>query len=416
MTSRERVKKAINREEPDRVPIDVGGTKVTGIHMDAYIELNRYLGIEAEPPKVYEQFVMIARVEEQVRARLHSDVIEIENPSETWGYKNSGWKTWVNGKGNTVLTPSRFNPEREDGTNYFIIKDHNGNIVAHMPPDGLYFERRCSTEFSDEIDRIDPEEWKKTLPVYTDAELREMENTAAFLYNNTEYSLHGGCLRGRMGSSGIFAGLNISDWMIMLILDPDYIYSILQASAENAVENLKLYLQAVGKYIDTVMVCGTDFGSQRSELINPDIFRDIYVPNIKRMNDYVHRNSGVKTMFHSCGSIRNLIPHFIDGGVDIINPVQAEAAGMDPGELKKQFGDKIVFWGGASDPQSVFVNGSPEQVREQVKNRILAFAKGGGYVCAPIHNIQYGVPPANIAALADAALEFGRYPLYRNRS
>ena len=411
MTSRERILKAINYEEPDRVPIDIGGTKVTGIHMDEYIELGRYLGVDVEPPKVYEQFVMLARVDESIRRRLHADVLEIENPIETWGYHNSGWKTWVDGKGNSVLVPHAFRVEKDEKAKYYFIKDNDGNTLACMPLDGLYFERYCSTALSDEIQKIDPGEWKKTLPLYTDEDLRTMEKTAKFYYESTEYSLHGGFLKGKMGSSGIFAGLNISDWMVLLILDPDYIFSILRASAEKAVENLEMYLQAVGKYIDTIFVCGTDFGSQRSEIISPAIFEKIYAPNMKLMNDYVHQNSKIKTMYHSCGSIRNLIRHYINSGVDIINPVQAEANGMDPTRLKDDFGGEIVFWGGAVDPQSVFPNGTPEQVRGQVKERIQAMAKGGGYVCASIHNIQYEIPPENILAFADAAFDFGQYPI-----
>ena len=411
MTSRERVRKAVNHEEPDRVPIDVGGTKVTGIHMDEYIELGRYLGIDVEPPKVYEQFVMLARLDETVRRRLHSDVLEIENPAETWGYRNSGWKTWVDGKGNSVLVPGAFKVETDEQTGYFNIKDDDGKILACMPPGGLYFERYCSTKLSDEIPKIDIGEWKKTLPLYTDTDLRMMEKTAKFYYESTDYSLHGGFLKGKMGSSGMFAGLNISDWMVLLVLDPDYIFSILRASAERTVENLELYLQAVGKYIDTIFICGTDFGSQRSEMFSPDIFKKVYVPNMKLMNDYVHRNSNIKTMYHSCGSIRNLIRHYIDSGADIINPVQAEAEGMDPVQLKAEFGDEIVFWGGAADPQSVFPNGTPGQVSGQVRKRIQAFGKGGGYVCASIHNIQYEVPPENLLAFADSAFEFGQYPI-----
>ena len=411
MISRERVRKAINRTEPDRVPIDIGGTKVTGIHMDEYIGLGEYLGVDVAPPKVYEQFVMLARIDELIRQRLHADVIEIENPIETWGFLNNGWKTWENGKGNNVLVPAVFDPERDGKTGYYYIKDKNGKIIASMPPDGLYFERYCNTQISDEIIKMDPDEWEKSLSVYGDGELTQMEKTAKYYYEYTDYSLHGGFAKGKMGSSGLYAGLNVSDWMITLILDPDYAFAILNASARNAVRNLEVYLQAVGKYIDTILVCGTDFGSQRCELINPDLFKRLYVPNIKLMNDYVHGHSNAKTMFHSCGSVRNLIQHFIDGGVDILNPVQVEAEGMDPIELKNKYGNDMVFWGGAADPQSTFLTGTTEQVREQVKDRLRAFAPNGGYVCASVHNIQYGIPPANIIAMADAALEFGQYPI-----
>ncbi|MDQ1317972.1 MAG: hypothetical protein QG588_1627 [Candidatus Poribacteria bacterium] len=187
MTSRERVWKAINFEEADRIPIDIGATKVTGICIDAYVDLVNYLGIDLGLPKIYEQFGMLARVEEPVRRRLHSDVIELENPSEAWRLENKNWKPWKTGLGNDVLMPGNFNP--------------------------------------------------------------------------------------------------ITDWLCILVNDKKYAYSILQATAERAVENLNIYLQAVGDYIDTIFISGTDFGTQKGELFNPEIFPELYVPNIKPMND-----------------------------------------------------------------------------------------------------------------------------------
>jgi uroporphyrinogen decarboxylase len=120
----------------------------------------------------------------------------------------------------------------------------------------------------------------------------------------------------------------------------------------------------------------------------------------------------VKTMCHSCGSLFNLMEHFIEAGVDIINPVQTTAAKMDPVELKKRFGGQIVFWGGAVDTQTVLPYGTVDDVREQAKERIRTFAPGGGFVFAPIHNIQYGVPPKNVVTMVDTAWEYGRYPIH----
>jgi len=214
-----------------------------------------------------------------------------------------------------------------------------------------------------------------------------------------------------LGSNGIFAGHTIVDWLCLLISDKEYAFSILQVTAERAVENLKLYLQAVGDYLDTIFISGTDFGTQKGELFNPDIFRELYVPNMKLINDYVHKHSKAKTMYHSCGSNFNLIEYFIEAGVDILNPVQTAAANMDPVVLKKKFGDRIVFWGGGIDTQTVLPYGTVENVRDQVKERILALATGGGFVFTQVHNIQHGVPPQNIVAMADAVLEFGKYPL-----
>ncbi len=170
-----------------------------------------------------------------------------------------------------------------------------------------------------------------------------------------------------------------------------------------------MYIEAVGKYIETIVISTADFGSQKGELLVPDSFRDIYMPAYRRINDYVHSHCRAKTFYHSCGSIRKLIPYMIEAGVDILNPVQSSAADMDPAELKAEFGDKIVFWGGGLDTQYTLPKGTPEEVREQVKERMRIFKPGGGFVFTQEHNIQCDVPFENIKAMIEAAREFGAY-------
>jgi uroporphyrinogen decarboxylase len=404
MTSRERVRKAINFQETDRVPIDIGGAVVSGICIDAYVELSRHLKLELGVPTVYDQFGMLARIAEPVRRRLHSDVIELENPAVAWGLENKDWKPWKTGLGNTVLMPGGFNPV-VDEKGYIFIKDAKGTSLAYMPPGGLYFERACETTMLDEVEMMDPQVWANSLPLYSEEHLRQLEETARDLYENTEYSIQGGFLKGGLGSNGIFAGQTISNWLCTLVADPEYASSVLEATSKRAVENLKLYLQAVGKYIDTILVSGTDFGTQKSELFRPEIFRDLYVPNIRRITDYIHTHSRAKAMYHSCGSNFNIMEYFIQAGVDIFNPVQTSAVNMEPARLKKHFGGRIVFWGGGVDTQAVLPRGTADEVREQVKERIKIFAPGGGFVFSTGHNIQYGVPSENILAMVDTAIE-----------
>jgi uroporphyrinogen decarboxylase len=410
MTSRERVWHAINFQQPDRVPIDIGGTKLTCVCIDAYVELVKYLGIDVGLPKVYEQFMMIARMEEPVRKRLGCDVIELENPSETWGLENKDWKPWTTGVDNTVLMPGSFSPVIDEN-GYTYIMDPEGKPLAHMPKGGLYFERACATTMSGEIKKMAPEKWKKSIPLYKEEHLRILEENARSLFENTEYSIHGGFGKGPLGTNGLFAGHTITDWLCILASEREYAFSILQATAERNVENLRLYLQAVGKYIDTIFISGTDFGTQSGPLFNPDIFRELYVPNMKLMNDCVHTHSKAKTFYHSCGGVFDLIEHFIAAGVDILNPIQATATKMNPQNLKERFGGRIVFWGGGADTQTVLPYEKVEDVRNQVKERINIFAPGGGFVFAAVHNLQYGVPPQNIVGMADAAVEFGKYPI-----
>jgi len=212
-----------------------------------------------------------------------------------------------------------------------------------------------------------------------------------------------------MQTSGLLAGHTFTDWMCLLVTEKEYVYSILQATAERNIENLKLYFEAVGDCIDTVLISTTDYGTQHGELINPQIFKELYLPNMKRVNDFVHSQGRIKTMYHTCGSVRNLIGYFIQAGVDILNPLQVNTANMDPTELKREFGGRIVFWGGGVDTQTTYQFGTAEDVRKEVCERIEVFAPGGGFVFSPSHNTQYGVPPENIVAMADAAVEHGSY-------
>ncbi|MHB1315796.1 MAG: uroporphyrinogen decarboxylase family protein [Christensenellales bacterium] len=412
MTSRERVYKAIRFEEPDRVPVDIGGTDVTSIHMDAYINIAKHLGLDLEPPKVIDQFLMLARTDLLMMKWLGSDVIGVENIVGSLDLTNENWKPWRTNKGNSVLMPGEFAPYKDE-KGYTYLNGKDGKPIAYMSPDGEYFDRIAPTSLSDEVVYADPKEWKASLPMYKEEHLRTLEKRAKFYHEYTDYSVHGWFFyRGLFSPFGI-AGHTYSDWLCLMTLEPDYIISIVMAQAEWQLENLKMYLQAVGPYIDTIFMSASDFGGQKCEVFNPLLFKSIYVPTYKMLNDFVHTHSNAKTLFHSCGSIRNILGYFIEAGVDIVNPVQTSAGGMDPAELKKEFGKKIVFWGGGADTQHILPNGTPEEVRQQVKERIGIFAPGGGFVFSQIHNLQNDVPFENVKAMVEAAKEFGRYPIQK---
>lgn len=281
-----------------------------------------------------------------------------------------------------------------------------------MPDKGYYFDKvfpDVKADLMGDIVCMDPEVFRKSIPVYTDDELRQIQTRARFLHQYTQYSVHGEFLRGNLGTGGVFAGHPLSQWLCVTLLEPEYAAEMVEVYAEATLENFKLYRQAVGDCIDTIFVSATDYGTQNGEMYTPDVFEEIYLPNYKKINAYIHENSPYKIIFHSCGSIRNILPYFVDAGVDILNPVQTSAVGMEPETLKSLYGDKLVFWGGGVDTQGVFPNGTPEQVRAQVKERIEIFGRGGGFVFSPVHNIQYGVPLENIVAMVDAVREFGAY-------
>ena len=416
MTSRERVNKAINHEIPDKCPIDVGGTKVTGIHADLYAELLEKLGIPNEIPRVYDQFQMLARVEEPVRTRFQGDVILLENISETFQLINDNWKDWTTPHGHGVLMPGDFQPiPDENGILYLKGRSagNQGKIIGKMPKGGYYFDR-CDDPAGvrDYDDPMSPEEWAKVYEKaqrYTDEDLKKLEKTAKWMHENTDYAICGSFTKLRMTSTSTYAGHKFQDWLVRLMLEPEYIDEILGVTGEVSAKVAKEYLEAVGDYIDIIHVSTTDYGTQDRELFSPDIFRDHYVKPIKMVNDTIHSCSSAKAMYHSCGSIYHFLSYMIEAGVDIINPIQTTAANMDPERIKAQFGDKLTLWGGGMDTQRVLPNGTVEEVKQAVEARMKIMMPGGGFVFAPEHNIQADVPVENLMAMYDTVIANRNY-------
>jgi uroporphyrinogen-III decarboxylase len=201
---------------------------------------------------------------------------------------------------------------------------------------------------------------------------------------------------------------DVEEWYISTVTRRDYVYRVFERQCEIALANLEKLYQVVGDRVSVLFVTGTDFGMQTGPFISRETYRELYMPFHKQVNDWVHQHTPWKTFIHTCGSVMALIPDFIEAGFDILNPVQTSAAEMDPRELKARFGDRIVFWGGGVDTLPF---GTPEEVREQVRERIRIFGRGGGFVFNTIHNVQARVPVENLLALYEAVREYGRYPL-----
>jgi uroporphyrinogen-III decarboxylase len=190
------------------------------------------------------------------------------------------------------------------------------------------------------------------------------------------------------------------------ILRPDYVHAIFEKQTEIAIANFTKIYQRIGNRIDAVFICGTDFGTQVSTFCSPDDFRELYLPYYRKINDWMHKNTGWKSFKHSCGAVETFMPLFIEAGFDIINPVQISATGMDPRHLKEQYGKELVFWGGGVDTQQMLAFGTPGEVRQQVLQNCEIFARDGGFVFNTVHNIQANVPVGNLAAMLDAIREF----------
>jgi uroporphyrinogen-III decarboxylase len=199
---------------------------------------------------------------------------------------------------------------------------------------------------------------------------------------------------------------DVSEWYMSTSMRREYIHQIFDRQCEVAIANLRRIYAAVGDKVDTVFLCGTDFGTQTSTFCSTATFRELYFPYYRRLIDWIHRHTEWKCFKHSCGSVERFIPSFIEAGFDILNPVQCSATGMGAQHLKTGFGDKLTFWGGGVDTQQVLPFGTPEDVRKQVLDRCEVFARGGGFVFNTIHNVQARTPVANIVAMLDAVREF----------
>jgi hypothetical protein len=198
---------------------------------------------------------------------------------------------------------------------------------------------------------------------------------------------------------------SVAEWYMSTLTREDFIKELYNRQSVIAIENLKKLYSVLGEKIDVAFICGTDFGTQNSTFCSPEAYRAIWLPYYKRINDWIHQNTGWKTFKHSCGAIESFMELFIESGFDIINPVQINATGMDPRLLKKKYGDRIIFWGGGVDTQGVFPFGTPDQVKEQVKRQCEIFNNNGGFVFNTIHNIQANVPFENVVAMLEALKE-----------
>ena len=204
---------------------------------------------------------------------------------------------------------------------------------------------------------------------------------------------------------------DIEEWYISTVTRRDHVYKIFERQCEIGISNLEKIFAAVGNRVTAVFVSGTDFGQQNGPFISLKSYQELFKPFHREVNNWIHKNTQWKCFIHSCGSVRALLPDFVDAGFDIINPVQCSAAGMAPEELKKEFGERVTFWGGGVDTQRTLPFGTAEEVRQEVCARLKIFGRAGGYVFNTTHNVQARVPAENVLAMYETVRKCGRYPL-----
>ncbi|MCS7222083.1 MAG: uroporphyrinogen decarboxylase family protein [Anaerolineae bacterium] len=423
LTSRERVQLALNHREPDRVPLDLGGSAVTGMQVHSVYQLRQALKLDppGTPVKVIEPYQMLGEIKPDLMEALGVDVVPLTSPKTLFGFRNEGWKPWTLFDGTPVLVPEGFNTEPEPNGDILMYPegDRSAPPSGRMPKGGFYFDTIIRQPPIDES-RLNPEDNLEEFTPISDEDLDYFGREAERLYTETDKAIlasFGGTSFGDIAlvpapwlkyPKGI---RDVEEWYISTITRRDYVYKVFERQCEIALANLEKIYRVVGDRITAVFVTGTDFGTQIGPFVSPETYRKLYQPFHKQINDWIHRHTSWKTFIHSCGSVAALIPDFIEAGFDILNPVQTSAADMDPQWLKERFGDRIVFWGGGVDTQRTLPFGTPEQVRAEVRERIRIFGRGGGFVFNTIHNVQARVPVQNLLALYEAVREYGQYPL-----
>ncbi len=414
VTSRDRLKAALNHEQPDRVPIDFGGTAVTGVHASCVAALRDHFGLEKRPVRIHEPFQMLALIDDDLRDAMGLDVVGIFSRNTMFGFPADRWKEW-RFNGLEVLVPGDFN----------VITDANGDTLIYpegdrtvppsgrMPRGGYFFDSIIRQEPFDE-ERLNPED---NMEEFKPIEAVDLEH---FVHSTRAATATGLGVIASLGGTALGdialvpapfmrhpKGIrDVTEWYVSTSSRQDYIHKIFERQCDVAIQNLERIYAAIGDTIDAVFLCGTDFGTQTSAFCSVKTFRSLYFPYYKRLCEWIHANTSWKIFKHSCGAVSKFLPSFIEAGIDIINPVQCSATGMEPEQLKDTFGKQLVFWGGGVDTQRVLPFGTAAEVREQVLRRCEIFAPGGGFVFNTIHNVQAATPVENIVAMLDAVHDF----------
>ena len=375
MTSRERVLAAINHEEPDRVPVDLGGL-ATNIQTAPFNELKDYLGLTFETKNFLRDHVEIP---EEILDRFGVDTryIRLNPPKKSWKMKIDPDNSYVDEWGCRWKKP--------ESSFYWDIVNHP--------------LKEATIEDLEAYPWPDPNDPGRT---------EGLRERVKWLRENTDYAIVAD-----MPALGIFelawVSLRGPTFFMNMIFDKPFVNALLGKITDTLLGIYKNYIDAVGEFIDIINV-SDDLGTQNGPLISLESYRELIKPYEKKLWQSIKDQTDAKLYLHSCGSIYQFIPDLIEMGVDIIDPVQVKAKDMETRKLKAEFGDKITFWG-AIDTQEVLPFGTPEDVENEVKRRIGDLAPGGGYVLAPSHNIQPGVPPENVCTMFEVAQKHRDYPI-----
>ncbi len=382
MQPRERFFTALQHKEPDRVPIDLAGTHVTGISVTAYKNLREYLGFSPDQPFLTDRIQQICLPSDDILERYGIDV-----------------------RGVWPRTSSIDFEDQEDGE--FLSHVDEWGLGYRMKKEGglwydLYQSPLADGTLTEE--RIANHTWPEGGDPSRFDGLREQAVT--FRKEGYPVAMRSLCA-GLLEMATRLRGME--HYLMEMVTDKKLAGYLLDKILEIKVGYWEAALDGLGDVLD-ILVEADDFGTQASQLISPRMFREIVKPRQEELIQCMRQKApDAYIFFHSCGNVRDILPDFIEMGIDILNPIHFKAEGMEPQRLKKDFGNDIVFWGGGIDTQGTLPQSTPEQVREEVKKQIDILGEGGGFVFNTVHNIQADVPPENIEAMFEAVHEYGQY-------
>jgi uroporphyrinogen decarboxylase len=401
---------AANHHQPDRIPVDFGGHRSSGIMAMAYKRLKDYLGIKTGDIYVYDFIQQLAVIEPEVLAVLGSDVIDYGR-----GFWREGqdWKDWVLPDGTPCKIPA-YIPLEKVG-NHWYVYHADGTPIAVQKEGCLYFEQiiRPRAGMDDSSFANLAGELEKVMWVYLPVapgrmdldDDEQMSRIAAGLKAFRE-STDKAIIVPFGGNLNEFGQMlyGVGEFLMMLVSEPRHVHRLFDALVEMHLNNLEKFMHYLGPYTDIIMFAD-DIGMQTGPQFSPKTYREFYHERYKLMWTTAKKLGDVKTMLHCCGGVYPLLPGLIDAGLDILQPVQITCRDMEPEKLKSEFGKDMCFWGGGCDTREVLPFRTPQQVCENVKALNEVWFQDGGYVFQQVHNIMADVPPENIVAMFQAVNE-----------
>lgn len=399
MISRERIHRALDHREPDVLPIDFGGMRSTGIQAIAYNRLVSHLGMD-ETARVYDIFQQLAEPSDAMVERMNGDVLQVHRYEPAFGIPIRNWKEDVLPDGSACVVPEGYKPRKNEREGWDILGP-DGVVIATRPSGGLYFDQvihpYAEAKTTADIGRVPLSSVSREEVEFVAAEARrKRESTDKALL----FAFGGNILEAGQLDFGY------ETFFMNLALDPDLMHYYFARITENYLSALDTLMPVIAEDIDIIQF-GDDLGTQVAPQISVDMYRTMIKPYHKKIYEYAKSKwPKTRVFLHSCGAIFDLIPDLIETGVEILNPVQISAAGMDPVKLKNEFGRDLVFWGGGSNMQQTVATGSISEIKDEVRRLIDVFAKDGGFVFTQVHNIQADVSPEKVLAIYDTAGEY----------